>query len=881
MVQERATPKVTTTGGLELLEREEQLSQLDRLLASAAEGRGSVVFVSGEAGAGKTVMVDAFLRTATPPRVLLGTCDGVSTPTPLGPVHDMAPGLGPEVRSLLHESGAARQRLFELLFEELRGNAPSVMVIEDLHWSDDATLDLLRFLGRRVAGVRAVLVATYREHEVGPFDPLRLVIGDLATLGSTHHIVVPPLTAAAVRTLVADRPLDPEHVHRLTGGNAFFVSEVLSGADDVTDAAVPTTVRDAVRARVARLSPKGRRALEAASILGSRVEPWLLSAVAGEDAVGIDEALGAALLVRHGEVVAFRHELTRLSVLDDVPLIRAVGLHRRALRFLLRGDDADPARLAYHAEGAADGAAAARHALRAGYRAVELRAHTEAIAQFERALRFGDRLTADERAELLEAMSYECFLTNNLPEAYESRMQALALREEMGDRLRAGDNHRYLSRIAWFVGRGDEAWEHARQALALLEPLGRTRELAMAWGNMAHMYMLGQYSEEALEWGNRALELGRQLADPEVVAYTLNNIGTSELNIGRDSGRDKLIESLRISQEHGFQEHVDRALFNLGEAALGRHQYREAEAHLMECLEYTLSCDLERCQLLVDASRAMSRMYTGNWEEAERVGRAVLAHPRVSPHGRIIALAALARLAMRRGDPEWVTLLDEAGRLADATGEVGKVAPVAVARAEAAWLSGDASGLLAATAPVRALVVERSDPWLAGELAVWLARAGAPDPSLRDVAEPCALELNGQQLAAAEAWARLGNPYEEAVCRAMTGDPDRMRRAHAALVALGAPAAAEAVARALRAAGASVPRGPRASTRENPANLTEREAEVAALLAEGLTNRQIADRLVVSPKTAGHHVSAVLAKLGVQRRAEVARALAAHRSTPT
>jgi DNA-binding CsgD family transcriptional regulator/tetratricopeptide (TPR) repeat protein len=874
MVQERAT-SVQAPHRPRLLERDEQLEVLDSLLAAAAGGSGSLAFISGEAGAGKTALLHAFLSSATTPRVLMGACDGVSTPTPLGPLHDMAPAMGSEVRQVLNDSAATRQRLFELVFDALRGPGPTVLVIEDLHWSDDATLDLLRFLGRRIATVPALLLTTYREYEVGPFDALRLVIGDMATLDSTHHLTVPALTPGAVRDLVADRPLDPDHLHRLTGGNAFFVSEVLAGTDD---AAVPTTVRDAVRARVARLSATGQRALEAASILGSRIEPWLLSAVAGEDALGTDEALKAGILVRQGEMVAFRHELTRLAVLDDVPLIRAIGVHRRALRYLARNGSADPARLAYHAEGAADGAAAAAHASRAGELAFALGAHGEAIAQFRRALRFGDRMSDEDRAATLEAMAYELFLTNRLPEAHEARSRAISLRESMGDTLRAGDDHRYLSRVAWFLGHGEEAWEHGRRAVAMLEPLGRTRELAMAWGNLAHLYMLGQFSEEAREWGQRALALGRELEDPEVIAYALNNIGTTELTDGLEAGRDKLLESLRIAQEHNFQEHVDRALFNLGEVDLARHRYGAAEDHLQACLEYTMSCDLERCQLLVDASRSLSRLSTGRWEEAQRLARVIVEHPRVSPHGRILALCVLARLAFRRGDPEADGLLAEASRLAQGTGEVAKVVPVAATRAEAAWLIGDATGLQAATAGALRLAVERRDPWLAGELAVWLTRAGVALDPVPTVAGPFAPELAGEPLAAAAAWEALDNPYEAAVCRAVSGIEAEMLEAHVALLALGAPVAAAAVARELRAAGASVPRGPRASTRENPANLTEREAEVAALLAEGLTNRQIAERLVVSPKTAGHHVSAVLAKLGVQRRGEVARALAEHRS---
>lgn len=862
--------------GSPLLERDEQLDALRALLAEARSGSGSLAFVSGEAGAGKTALISAFLESSGIERVLLGACDGVSTPRPLGPLHDMTPNLGARARGLLSEAEPDRQQLFDTLLDYMRERPPSLVVIEDLHWSDEATLDLLRFVGRRAGQLPTLVVATYRDDEVAPFDPLHMVLGDLASFSWTHRIRVPPLSRAAVEALVGGRAIDTDRLYRLTGGNPFFIGEALAGGDE----AVPPTVRDAIRARVARLSLRGRHALAAAAVLGVHVEPWLLAGMVEEDAPGIDECLASGLLVRDGETIAFRHELTRIAVLDDIPLIRGVGLHRRALRLLTRASSDDSARLAYHAEGAADGPAVIRHAPVAGARAVKLAAHAVAIAQFRRALKFGEHMSQQQRAEILELMAYELFLTNRLGDAHEARSAALALREAEGNRLRVGDDRRYLSRVAWFMGRGPEAWEHARAAIDALAPLGRTRELAMAMGNLGHLHMIAEDLEPALEWGHRALELGRELNDAEVIAYTLNNIGSAELQASREEGRARLMESLRIAKQHQMQEHIDRALFNLGESALGHHRYQLAEEYLVECLEFTLSCDLERCQLLADASRAHARMEMGQWDEAERMARVVVDHPRSSPHGRIEALSVLARLAARRGDPVAVDTLAEADQLAAGAGEIGRVGAVAVTRAEIAWLAGDSAAAIEAARAVMPLAVARGNEWIRGELAAWQWRAGARDLDSEGLAEPFALEISGQPERAAAAWDSMGNRYQAALCRAASRDPERVREAHAALLALGATAPAAIVAGRLRALGATVPRGPRSATLANPAQLTEREAEIATLLAEGLTNREIAHRLVIAEKTVGHHVSSVLGKLAVRRRGEVASALAEHRSTP-
>src|SRR6266851_6718689 len=277
------THAVATT---ELLDRELQLRALSDHCSLAAQGHGRVVLIAGEAGAGKTALINAFVRDARrEARVLVGACDALATPRPLGPLLDIAPRLGALPRRLL-ENGAPRHELFAAVLADLGAGGPAnIVVLEDMHWADEATLDLLRYLARRIGDRRALLLVSYREDELAAGHPLRVAIGDVATSAAIHRLEVPPLSAAAVAALAAPLGVDAGNLYRQTGGNAFFVTEVLASRVR----GVPASVRDAVLARVARLSPAAHQALEAAAVIGVRVDLDLLAAAAHPEPGALEE----------------------------------------------------------------------------------------------------------------------------------------------------------------------------------------------------------------------------------------------------------------------------------------------------------------------------------------------------------------------------------------------------------------------------------------------------------------------------------------------------------------------------------------------------------------------------------------------------------------
>jgi predicted ATPase len=316
------------TSGMPVLERDHVLASLSQYADEAAYGEGRLVLVSGEAGAGKSTLLEEFTRTRPDLRWLRGGCDGLSTPRPLGPLFDVAAQLGGDLAAA-GAGGASREALFSLLLEQLRAPG-TVLVLEDLHWADESTLDLVLFLSRRVRDVPALLVATYRDEALEPEHPLRLVLGDLATERTTRRVSLPPLSQAAVAVLAAGQDLAPSEVYRLTGGNPFLVTEVVQAPRGN----IPHSVRDAVLARVGRLSTEARHAVHAAALIGARVEPELLAETTSAGAGVIDELVSCRVLVSDAAHLRFRHELTRLAVEAEVPAHRRRTVHVRVLAAL-------------------------------------------------------------------------------------------------------------------------------------------------------------------------------------------------------------------------------------------------------------------------------------------------------------------------------------------------------------------------------------------------------------------------------------------------------------------------------------------------------------------------------------------------------------------
>jgi predicted ATPase/DNA-binding CsgD family transcriptional regulator len=848
---------------VELLERDRALADLAEARAAAARGEGRVVLVTGEPGIGKTSLVSRFVRDlGDGARVLWGACDDLSIPRPLGPFRDLAGDVSADLERAL-ATGAAAHEVHALLLAGLAmPPSPTVLVLEDVHWADDATLDAVAVLGRRIGRLPALLVLTFRGGEAPPGHPVHAVLGAIPP-GTSSFVELAPLSPGAVTSLAGK---DAEHVYALTGGNPFYVAELLRarpGAD------LPPSVANAVLGRAARLDDAARRLVELVSVVPNRVATSLLDRVMPGWAAAAEEPERRRLLDVDPRHVRFRHELARNAIRSSVPIARRRALHAEIMRALL-ALDADPADIVHHAEAAGDEDVVAEHALVAGRRAAAVGSNREAYSHLRRAADFAGRHPVAGQAALFEELALAAYTVGRLDDAFAAMQDAIARFRTVGDEAAIGRCTRILSRFHWFAGDGDAARKAASDAIGILEPLGESVELARAYSGRSQLAMLAEDAGPALEWGDRALELATRLGDERTRAHALVNIGGARIQADPDDTA-ALRDAHAIADAAGDRHEATRALLNLGYSLMCWVRPEAALRYTEQALAYAREHEVHTLSSYAATLVAWLRLRVGDWDEAERITRREV--EKGVTVAQLLAKTVLTELAVRRGDADARELLADLAEQADRTGELQRIAPVL--ELETGWaLTRGAPMPLARFAKVVDRLARSPrcvGGWGAMQAAAWAAVAGIPVGLDPPKSAPHAAMLRRDWQGAGDAFGAVGWTYDRALMLSLCDDGASLREAIAIARRLGAAPLVERLARRMRALGLAVPHGPRASTRANPAGLTARQLEVLALIVDGRTNAEIADRLFVSTRTAEHHVSAVLEKLGVGTRRDAAR----------
>lgn len=851
-----------------LLERAAELrllaERIDALRGAAAAG--GCVLLGGEAGGGKSsLLAEAARRAGSDVEWLRGACEPMLSPPPLGALIDLLDRLPLSLAAAVR-AGRTPEVLAGMLALLRERATPVVLVIDDVQWADGATLDLLRYIGRRIEATRALLVLSFRDAGLAGDHPLIGVLGGLPPRVCLR-LQLAPLSRGAVAELARRAGRSARGLHRVTQGNPFFVTELLAGDTQ----ALPASVRDAVLARAAALPAEARDVLELVSVVPSSIEVDVLDAVVDDASAAVAACAGAGLLHLDGTHLRFRHELARRAIEAALPPGRAAALHAAVFDTLsVRGALVE--RLVHHAAQAGLSGAVLALAPRAAREAAQACAHRQAAVLYGLALEHAAGTEACERAALHVAHADECLFVNRIDDAVASRRAALALHRALAEPLAEGLDLRALARIEWYRGAPQAGQPYAQAAIVVLEQIDAPRELAMGYATMAQLHLLGETSQPAYEWGLKALALFEALGDPEGLTYALNTVGTAELRShDAPQGWARLQRSLDLALDHGLEEHAARAWMNFVSMSLVHRHHADLEQPCARGIAYCEAHDMDMYLSRLHIRHSYASLESGHWEAAEAEIVGVRQTPLLTGLEKEQSAHLHALLDLRRGldrsSAYWSALLDGSFALSVDPW----YAPQAVARCEAAWLRGADEQVVRIATDSFDTAARSNEAWRIGQLACWLQRAGGAVPAIDvELPAPCRLELDGETRAAALAWAALGCRYEQALAL-LGGDAADLHEALALLDQLGAAPAARIARRRLRALGArDVQRGRNSRTRGDPLGLTAREREVLDLLALQLSNRAIADRLHRSERTVENHVAALLGKLGVASRTEAA-----------
>ena len=605
-------------GHVGVLEREGALDQLDGLLGEAAWRRGRLVLVRGEAGIGKSTLVDEF-TSGRSGRVLWGFCDPLVPPRPLAPIFDIAAQVGGVLQAAL--TNPDRHRIISAFLGVLRADGgPWIAVLEDVQWADEVTLEVLRVVGRRAPQLRALVIATYRDDEVGPDHPLSVALGDIP-VASMVSMSLPPLSLGAVEKLSIGTAIDPRALHEATAGNPFFVTEVIAAGG----AHVPSTVREAVWARTKRLSATGSQIVRAASVLGRRCDVEVLSDVTAANPEDIDNCIAGGMLRRQHSTIEFSHELARLAVLDSLAASELSRLHQLALTALTeRSPSAAAAELARHAVGACDADAVLVLSPRAAAEAALLGAHKASLAHYDNALKYAGRLAPAAKAPLLAAHAHECWLTDKATRAVASQEEAIANYREAGDPAEEGRAISDLAEYLWWNGESDRAYRAASRAVAIFESTQPDANVARAYARVAQISMMCGLFDIASEWAMEAIAMGERFGAEAVVVHALNTHGVSQICLGIDDGWARLDESLRRATAGDLEEDIARAFNNLIAASRQDRRYHLFDKYSTEAAVFFEEHDLDSSSLCLIGDIADGLFERGRWAEAESQARFVV-----------------------------------------------------------------------------------------------------------------------------------------------------------------------------------------------------------------------------------------------------------------
>ena len=855
---------------MELFERESFLALLDERFREVSSGEGHCFFVTGEAGIGKTTLVKEFLKQVE--RISIqytGSCDLLFTPRPLAPLYDIALQIKGDLLQQLSSISSRSDLFLRFTSELVQQSKPVIVVFEDVHWADEATLDFVKFFARRINQTRCLFILTWRDDEIVGQHPLRNVLGHLVP-GTFTRVLLEPLSITAVQQMAEKRGYNGEDVYSISGGNPFYVNEILAHYSP----GIPDNIKDSILAIYNDLSDDTKETWQLLSVIAEGLEFKRFTAINDYYVDTISNCMAKKILIVKNDKLLFKHELYRRTIEESLSPFRRIDLNKKVLTFFLNAFEeyGEIERIVHYAKNASQNELVVQYAPLAARQAASVGAHIEASKLYLSAIEYYPGKDKNLLVEFYESYAYECYLTNQIKEAIFYQSRALAIRKEKDDPEKLGDCLRFLSRLSWFDGNRKEAERFAMQAIDVLDNQPASRAKAMAYTNMSFLKMQSDETDECIRWSEKAIVLANELNDEEILAFALNSKG-STIMLNRQTmqeGIALLQQSLAIALKNGYHEHVARAYTALGSNAVTMREYPMAAKYLDTGINYCEENDLDSLRLYMLSWKARMNLETGNWKEAGSIAENLVKTVNILSIIKVGALTVSSILKMRKGDPDPDILpcLLEAKEKAFETMELHRILPVATAFLEYEWITGTRCIDTAEINMAIDMIRRTKKDFSRSKYYYWLSKAREEYLPFGEKNKDNELGISVATDQDAKYWEKTGCPYEQALAL-FEGNDDDKRKAIAMVNDLGADAVYEKLKQEMRSSGIkSIPRGVRKTTRENPSLLTDRELDVLALLKEGMQNKEIAARLYISAKTVDHHISSILLKLDINSRSK-------------
>jgi tetratricopeptide (TPR) repeat protein len=578
---------------MELVERANFMAILENEFENVIDGEGRCILLTGEAGIGKTSLVKNFSgRKKKMCKTYIGSCDALFTPRPLAPLYDILLQMQGDIPKNIANIND-RVGLFTGFLHQLENQKETTLiVIEDIHWADEATMDFIKFFARRITKFHCLFILTYRDTEIDNQHPLRNVLGQVPP-DSFVRLRLTPLSRYTVEKMAKEKGYKGEDVYSISAGNPFYVNEILASYS----VGVPDNIKDSILSSYNRLDKKTKQVWQILSVLPTGLEIKYLEKMEPSYSATIHSGIDLKILILKENLIFFKHELYRRTIEASLSPFLRMELNKKILDLFRETfeQNGEIERIIHHAKNANAYELVTYYSPIAARKAAAIGAHVEAMRLYLSAIENYQGDDPDTSIQFYQAYAYECYLTNQLKEAIIYTVRSLDLLKRKNDVGRIGICLRFLSWLYLFDGNRAKSESYARESIDVFANQPPSKAKAMAYANMGRLKAMSDEKDECIFWNKKATDMAEELADEETLCYAWNSVGTilSRIHSSRNKGQEFLHKSLRLALKNNYEEYIVHAYANLVGTAVVARDYLLAKKMLEEGIQFCEDRDLD------------------------------------------------------------------------------------------------------------------------------------------------------------------------------------------------------------------------------------------------------------------------------------------------